>query len=95
MSLVQVVVEDYIYNNNITVNATVIDYNRVIIDRSGGEIKQLDFGNVYFGERKEIETNIVNNSPDEVRFKIRLKNGQLLKECENLMTPNETGLEQS
>jgi len=34
-----VVVEDYIYNNNITVNATVIDYNRVIIDRSGGEIK--------------------------------------------------------
>jgi len=53
----------------------------------------LDFGNVYFGERKEIETNIVNNSPDEIRFKIKLKNGQLLKECENLMTPNETGLE--
>jgi len=38
-SLVQVVVEDYIYNKNITVNATVIDYNQLIIDKSGGEIK--------------------------------------------------------
>jgi len=74
-STIQVYVENFIYHKNILVNAIYLDYNRILIDKSGGEVKQLDFGTMYYGESKEIETNLVNNSPDDLEFKISFKNG--------------------
>jgi len=32
---------------------------------------------MYYGESKEIETNLVNNSPNDLEFKVSFKNGQI------------------
>ena len=51
---------------------------------------------MYYGESKEIETNLVNNSPNDLEFKVSFKNGQIhMQDYDNLMTPNETGHEQT
>ena len=68
-------VDKHIYSRRIDVNATNVDYSRVLIDQSGGEVKQLEFGQMYYGESKSIGTTLVNNSPDPIEFKVRFKNG--------------------
>ncbi len=37
--MVEVNVDGLIYSKNIDVNVTSVDYNKVLIDESGGEIK--------------------------------------------------------
>lgn len=37
--LIQVQVDKHIYSRRIDVNATNVDYSRVLIDQSGGEVK--------------------------------------------------------
>lgn len=58
----------------------------------------VDFDYMYFGQQKEIETILVNNTPKKYKFEVKLKMGvQAANKGNNinLQTPDELGYEQT
>lgn len=84
------------FQKNIEVSATSVEFNRFLIDLSGNLTRNLDFGNVYFGQQKEIRTFLVNNTPKSFNFNTKFRIGfQKEGGLDNLQTPNEVGYEQT
>lgn len=44
-------------------NATSVDFNRFIVDNEHTRIENIDFGELYFGEKREFKGFLVNNTP--------------------------------
>ena len=84
------------FQKHIEINATSVEFNRFLIDEAGNLTRSLDFGNVYFGQQKEIKTFLVNNTPKGFNFKSKFRIGfQKEGGLDNYQTPNEVGYEQT
>lgn len=84
------------FQNHIEVNATSVEFNRFIIDEGGNITRSIDFGEVYFGQLKEVRTFLVNNTPKAFAFKAKFRIGfQREGGIDNNQTPNEVGYEQT
>ncbi|CAD8117028.1 unnamed protein product [Paramecium sonneborni] len=82
--------------NPIDINATSIEFTRFLIDQSGTQNNHFDFGTIYYGQQKQIEVYLVNNTPKQQKFKVQLKKGlHEREETLKLQTPAELGLEQT
>ena len=81
---------------NIDVSATSVDYYVFLIDSNGALSQNFDFGDIYFGQLREIEAFLVNNSPQKFNFRAKFLTGIQTtgEEIPNLQTPNELGQEQ-
>lgn len=80
----------------IDISATSVDYYIFLIDSQGAQKTDFDFGDIYFGQPKEIDAYLVNNSPQKFHFKAKFLTGLQTgnEEIPNLQTPNELGQEQ-
>ncbi len=93
---IQVNVEGQSLLKNIDVSATSVDFFVFVIDSNGALSQNFDFGDIYFGQPREIEAYLVNNSPQKYNFKAKFLTGiqNVGDEVPNLQTPNELGQEQ-
>jgi len=70
-----------------------------MIDENGIQTTNVDFGNAYFGQYKDREFFLVNNSPVDQPFKTKFSSGkqQTMEDSENVViqTPYQVGVEQS
>ena len=73
-----------------------MDYYIFLIDPQGAQSSSFDFGDIYFGQSKEIEAYLVNNSPQRFNFKAKFVSGiqSNNNDMQSLQTPNELGQEQ-
>lgn len=91
-----VIVDGQSFSRKVELNGTSVEYNRCIIDESGLLAKNLNFGTLYFGEKMELSTFLVNNTPKPFKFKAKFRIGlQRDGKLDNLQTPNEVGYEQT
>ena len=92
---IQIKTKCQLFQDYIEINATSVDYNRFVIDQNGDQISIVDFDYMYYGEQKDIETILVNNTPKKYKFDIKIRMGiQNNKENGiNLQTPDELGYE--
>ena len=82
------------FQKHIEVNATSVEFNRFLIDENGNLTRSLDFGTVYYGQQKEINTFLVNNTPQSFNFKAEFRIGfEREGGLDNFQTPNERGYE--
>lgn len=51
------------------------DYNYCIVDDNGAKISELDFGYMYFGSKKQVTLYAVNNTPNSVEMKGKVRIG--------------------
>ncbi len=94
--VLDVIVDGQSYLKKIEINGTSVEYNRCIIDQNGTVAKNLNFGSLYYGEKKEISTFLINNTPKPFKFKAKFRIGlQKDGKLDNLQTPNEVGYEQT
>ncbi|KAM3144881.1 hypothetical protein pb186bvf_002886, partial [Paramecium bursaria] len=94
--LVEVVAEGQSLQKTIDINATSIEFTRFLIDENGVQSNFFDFGTIYYGQSKQLETYLVNNTPKQQKFKVKLKKGLHQQEdALKLQTPAELGLEQT
>ena len=63
-----------IYNYEITVNATSVDFNIFMIEENGTRTEDIKFDELYFGQKKVINGFLVNNTPNPCKFKILMRN---------------------
>ena len=93
---IQVTVEGQSLLQNIDVSATSVDFYIFVIDETGAQNTAFDFGDTYFGQYKEIQAYLVNNSPQKLNFKAKFLTGiqNVDEEVPNLQTPTELGQEQ-
>ena len=69
--VLEVNVEGQSIIKHIDISATSVDYFIFVIDENGNQTTSFDFGNMYFGQIKEVEGYLVNNSPKKFRFKTK------------------------
>ena len=69
--VLEVNVEGQSLLKHIDISATSVDYFIFVIDENGNQTTSFDFGNMYFGQAKEVEGYLVNNSPKKFRFKTK------------------------
>ncbi|CAD8106047.1 unnamed protein product [Paramecium primaurelia] len=82
--------------NPIDINATSIEFTRFLIDQNGTQSNHFNFGTMFYGQQKQIEAYLINNTPKQQRFKAKLKKGlHEREETLKLQTPAELGLEQT
>lgn len=79
-TFVEVILDGLNFQKNIEVTATSIDFAKFLIDRNGAKIETIDFGPTYFGQRKEIKTFLINNTPLRLNFKAKFRNGVLTEQ---------------
>jgi len=60
---------------NIEVNATSVEFVRNIIDEQGEPTSLIDFGLMYFGEVREKEFYLVNNTPEILKYNCQIRIG--------------------
>ena len=54
---------------HLDVNATVVEQSiSIVFQDGGGQASDINFGSLYFGERKECAAYLVNNGPEEIMF---------------------------
>ena len=70
-------VEGQPYQKIIDVNATVVEYNRFVVDKTGGTSSNINFGNMYFGEHREVDSILVNNTPEDFHFIANFRIGKI------------------
>jgi len=76
--LIEVYVDGVVnLQKNIEVTGTSVEFNKFLTDESGGKIDMIDFGPTYFGQRKEVRSFLVNNTPEKTHYKIIFRNGIL------------------
>lgn len=61
--LIEVNADGNSLQKNIDINATSIEFTRFLIDENGTQTTQFDFGTTYYGQTKDVETYLVNNTP--------------------------------
>lgn len=95
--IIEVYVEGQTFMNHIDVNATSVEFLKFIVDEEGNEMSKVDFGEVFFGAKKEIKGYLVNNSPKPFKFRVNFVSGlhSNYDEKNNLMTPMQVGLQQT
>ncbi|CAD8120828.1 unnamed protein product [Paramecium sonneborni] len=82
--------------NPIEINATSIQFTRFLIDQNGTQSNTFHFGTMFYGQQKQIEAYLINNTPRQQKFKVKLKQGlHEREETLKLQTPAELGLEQT
>lgn len=84
----------------IDVNATIVKQALcVVFEDGGGQTSEILFGNLYFGETREIKASLVNNGPHSSSFNIKFGpcntnlTGEGWEELESIKTPAEVGSE--
>lgn len=95
--IIEVYQEGQSFMNHIDVNATSVEFLKFIVDTDGNELTKVDFGSVFFGQKREIKGFLVNNSPRPFKFKVNYLHG-LHNVCDdetNLKTPAEEGHQQT
>jgi hypothetical protein len=95
--IVEVYQDGQAFMNHIDVNATSVEFLKFIVDTEGNELAKVDFGSVFFGQKKELRGFLVNNSPKPFRFKVSFIHGlhNNYDEKNNLKTPAEEGHQQT
>lgn len=93
--MIEVIVDSVPFVRNIDVNATIVEQVKLIIDKDGNSVEDIDFGDLFFGQKKEMRTFLINNSPQAFKFNVKFLKGlhKQYDDAENLKTPIETGLE--
>ena len=77
-TLIEVYVDGVVnLQKNIELTMTSVEFNKFLTDENGGRIDSIDFGPTYFGQRKELRTTLINNTPEKTHFKIKFRNGIL------------------
>ena len=76
-NMIEVYIDGINFNKNIELTGTSVEFNKFLVDENGGRIDNIDFGPTYFGQRKEIRSFLVNNTPEKAYFKIKFRNGIL------------------
>ncbi|EWS70940.1 flagellar associated protein, putative (macronuclear) [Tetrahymena thermophila SB210] len=81
----------------IDINATIVEFTQFLIDDSGNQTTQFDFGTFYYGQEKKIHGFLVNNTPKKYKYKVNFRFGLLYsaEDIASLQTPNEVGREQT
>ena len=81
---------------HIDVSATSVDYFIFMVDKNGSQTQNFDFGDIYFGQFREIEGLLVNNSPQRLHFKTKFLTGiqSSAGDVFSLQTPFDVGQEQ-
>lgn len=95
--IVEVYLDGQSFMNHIDVNATSVEFLKFIVDTEGIELKKVEFGDVFFGQRKENKGFLVNNSPKPLKFKVTFIHGlhNNFDERYNLKTPQQEGFQQT
>ena len=95
--IIEVHLEGQSFLNHIDVNATSVEFLKFIVDTDGNEMSKVEFGEVFFGQRREIKGYLVNNSPKPFKFKVSFIHGlhKDYDEKNNLRTPIEEGIQQT
>lgn len=95
--IIEVYQEGQAFMNHIDVNATSVEFLKFIVDTDGNELSKVDFGSVFFGQKREIKGFLVNNSPKPFKFKVNYMHGlhNNYDEEINLKTPAEEGHQQT
>jgi len=95
--IVEVYLDSQSFLNHIDVNATSVDFLKFIVDDEGNELSRVEFGDVFFGDKKEIKGFLVNNAPKPSKFRVNFIHGlhNSYDEKNNLKTPIEEGLQQT
>ena len=93
---IDVIVDGQSFQNFIEVNAIAVDYNRFFIDEKGLIVNKLDFGPVYYGQQKELNIFLLNNTPKIGKFQTKLKSNKNIGKAgfEKYLTPHELGVEE-
>lgn len=95
--IVEVFQDGQSFMNHIDVNATSVEFLKFVVDTEGNELTKVDFGNVFFGQKRELRGFLVNNSPKPFKFKVSFIHGlhNNYDEKNNLKTPAEEGQQQT
>lgn len=78
--ILEVLIDGFNFQSNIEVSATSVEYNRFIVNESGAKTDSFNFGNMYFGQNKEIKAFLVNNTPSFYKFKSKFRLGIINEE---------------
>ncbi len=78
--MLEVLIDGIIYQSNIEISATSVEFNRFIINECGAKTDSFNFGNMYFGQNKEIKAFMVNNTPSLYKFKTKFRLGIISEE---------------
>ena len=78
--MLEILVDGITFQSNIEVSATSVEFNRFIINESGAKTDNFNFGNMYFGQNKEIKAFLVNNTPSVYKFKTIFRLGIINEE---------------
>ena len=78
--MLEVLVDGMLVPSNIEVSATSVEFNRFIINDAGAKTDSFNFGNLYFGQEKEIKASLVNNTPSPYHFKTKFRLGIISEE---------------
>ena len=57
------------------INGTSVEFNKFIIDAHGNPINSIEFGNMYYGQKKEANAFLVNNTPKKFKFECTTRIG--------------------
>lgn len=93
---IEVIVEGQSFLRTIEVTAVAVDYNRFFIDEKGNIVTKLDFGHVYYGQKKETTLFLLNNTPKVGRFQAKLTANKHAGKpgLEKYISPHELGVEE-
>ncbi len=72
---------------------TTYDYNYSITDEHGNKMSEVDFGYLYFGSKKTLTMYAVNNTPNTVEMKGKIRIGKNNPLESAFQSPQEFGLE--
>ena len=63
------------YQKFLHINGTSVEYNKFLIDENGNPTFSIEFGNMYFGEKKIVESFLVNNTSQAFTFNCKIRIG--------------------
>ena len=93
---INVIVDGQSFQSFIEVTAIAVDYNRFFIDEKGQIMNKLDFGPVYYGQKKETTVFLLNNTPKIGKFQAKLTSNKHDGKpgMEKYISPHELGVEE-
>ena len=66
-----------------------------MIDQNGEQQNRINFGEMYFGQQKEYQYYLVNNSPISFKYNVSFQLGHQSDSEFLIQTPNQVGVEQT
>ena len=79
----------------IDVSATSVEYFIFMIDQNGEQQNRINFGDMYFGQQKQMQYFLVNNSPVNFTYNVSFQLGHQSDTEFLIQTPNQVGVEQT